>query len=356
MTISSKSSERIKAIGFVCALMVVAIHCAAIPKEWWNGTLDMPRWVVALQTLGADTLARLAVPWFFVVSGFFLVKGLKFDEGHRYNALFAWWMQCLLKRLLTLGIPYLLWNLIYYVFKLATGKYGFDVTHCLIQLTGLDIYDAPACGQFWYVRCLLVYVVCAPLFIMAFGHRRIGVLAIIGLLICWFAGVGLPIRYMQLTDWSYILFFGTGIYLGLGNMAGVHFDKRLGILSVALLVSSVAGVLSGAVSRNATLAHICGKLMIVTGLPALWFVGDSIVSATSRWKQLYSLAFFVYAMHVIFVSVTHKVTERLLPPDLYESVGYLLKITIGIVGSLGIGCLLNRFSLRVLRVLCGGRG
>ena len=94
MRISTQSSEKIKAIGFVCALMVVAIHCATIPKEWWNGTLHMPRWVVALQTLGTDTLARLAVPWFFVVSGFFLVKGLKFDEDHQCSALFAWWKQC----------------------------------------------------------------------------------------------------------------------------------------------------------------------------------------------------------------------------------------------------------------------
>ena len=58
--ISRTTSERIKAIGFVSALMVVAIHCTAIPKGWWDGTVDVPKWIVALQALGTDTLARLA--------------------------------------------------------------------------------------------------------------------------------------------------------------------------------------------------------------------------------------------------------------------------------------------------------
>lgn len=76
MKIDAQNSERIRAISFVCALMVVAIHCGSIPKGWWDGLCDMPKWIVGLQTLGTDTVSRLAVPWFFVVSGFFLVKGL----------------------------------------------------------------------------------------------------------------------------------------------------------------------------------------------------------------------------------------------------------------------------------------
>ena len=77
MNITVRGSERIKAIGFVCALMVVAIHCAAIPKGWWDGSVDIPKWIVALQALGTDTLARLAVLWFFVISGFFFAKEIR---------------------------------------------------------------------------------------------------------------------------------------------------------------------------------------------------------------------------------------------------------------------------------------
>ena len=192
--VTLQSSERIRAISFVCALMVVAIHCTSIPKDWWRGTLDMPCWIVVLQTFGTDTVVRLAVPWFFVISGFFLIKNLEIPEYTglvaRVCKIFLWWRKSVGKRLLTLGIPYLLWNLIYYIFKLATGKYGFDLLHCLSQLTGYDPYEVPACGQFWYVRCLLVYVVVAPVFVALFGHRRFGLAAICALLVCWFAGGG----------------------------------------------------------------------------------------------------------------------------------------------------------------------
>ena len=164
MELDRKTSERIKAIGFVCALMVVAIHCAAIPKGWWDGSVDIPKWIVALQALGTDTLARLAVPWFFVISGFFLVKGIR-DVGEndgccRLCGLFGWWRSSVAKRMLTLGVPYLLWNLIYYLFKIVTGKYGFEGWHCFDQLIGYDLHNVPACGQFWYLRNILLSVRC----------------------------------------------------------------------------------------------------------------------------------------------------------------------------------------------------
>ena len=360
MQIEKKDSEKIKAICFLCALMVVAIHCTAIPKDWWNGTLDMPKWIVALQTLGTDTVARLAVPWFFVISGFFLVKNLSVSQDLGFSAMireiFSWWRKSVGKRLLTLGVPYLLWNLIYYIFKLATGKYGFDMMHCIAQLTGYDLYDVPACGQFWYVRCVLVYVVFSPVFIVLFGRSHIGFAVIAALLACWFAGVWFPIPYMQLTDVQYILFFGTGIYLGMRKDFGVPMKRMVCSVVACLFFVSVLGVLYGAVTRDAHLAGMSTKIMIATGLPVLWAAGGRIVALTERWKHLYGLAFFVYAMHVIFVSMTYKITVKMMSPVMYQSMGYLLKIAVGIMGSLIVGRILARFAPKALNVLCGGRG
>ena len=55
-------------------------------------------------------------------------------------------------------------------------------------------------------------------------------------------------------------------------------------------------------------------------------------------------------------SITYKVASRFMPPLAYESIGYILKIVVGMIGSIAIGQLLGRFTPRVLRVLCGGRG
>lgn len=360
MKIEQQDSEKIKAIGFLCALMVVAIHCTAIPKDWWSGSLDMPKWIVALQTLGTDTVARLAVPCFFVISGFFLVKNLNLPgyagPAECVHEVCLWWKKSIVKRLLTLGIPYLLWNLIYYVFKLATGKYGFDMAHCFAQLTGYNPYEVPACGQFWYVRCILVYVAAAPAFVALFGHRHAGFAAIAALLSCWFAGVGLPIRYMQFTDLQYILFFGSGVYIGMRKDFSMPARRVFFTAAAFVFMLAMLGVVCGAVARKALLAFKCTKIMIVAGLPTLWAAGNRIAALTARWKSLYALAFFIYAMHVIFVSVAYKISVAVMPPDIYQTLGYLLKIASGIFCSLAVGRCLAKFAPKALNVLCGGRG
>lgn len=359
MQISKESSERIRAISFVCALMVVAIHCSSIPKGWWDGSSAMPSWIVGLQTFGTDTLSRLAVPWFFVVSGFFLVKGLDLSDAigvsGNVRSVLPWWKCSVLKRVLTLGVPYLIWNLVYYLFKLSTGKYGFDVLHCLEQLTGYNFYDVPACGQLWYLRCVFFYVLCAPVFVAIFYGRVVGAMAIVALLVCWLGGIGLPIRYIQILDFSYIMYFGTGVYLGLGDCGGGRWLQKVGVLPVVILAITVVGIVFGSVTRHLHVYHVCSQIMIIAGLPSLWLLGGRILALTSRWRRLYGLSFFVYAMHVILVSITYKVASRFMPPLAYESIGYILKIVVGIFGSIAIGQLLGRFTPRVLRVLCGGR-
>ena len=356
--ITLKNSERIKAIGFVCALMVVAIHCTAIPKGWWDGTVDVPKWIVALQALGTDTLARLAVPWFFVISGFFLVKGIRDCEGGILSGLLGWWKNSFAKRMLSIGVPYLLWNLIYYLFKVATGKYGFDGWHCLDQLIGYDLHNVPACGQFWYLRNIFLYVAIAPLFVALFYGRWIGLFVLVVLLFCWLAGVCLPFEYMQLADFGYAAFFGAGVYLGLGRCT-IDFKKHEGLLRLIFAFVTIAasiGIIFGAVTRNIQIVGISNKVLIITGLPTLWLTGDWIASLTARWRNLYGLAFFVYAVHVILVSVTHKITFAVLSPMLYDSVGYLLKIAVGVLGSIVIGFILSKIAPNTLKILCGGRG
>lgn len=361
MQISKENSEHIRAISFLCALMVVAIHCTSVTKEWWSGQQAVPQWIALLQIIGSDTVVRFAVPWFFIVSGFFLVKNLDVtacvENGAKVFAVFKWWKGIVGKRLLTLGIPYLLWNVIYYLFKFATGKYGFEWRHCLDQLVGYDLYGVPACGQFWYVRALIVYIVFSPLFVMMLWHRVVGAVFLLSLLTCWFLGIGLPIRYMQITDFSYMAYFGTGVYLSLsGTDLRKRFSRPAFAVCAAIFVASLFGVVYGGGIRDAYLSSMSTKAMIVAGIPVLWGLGSVIAAATSGLRRFYGLAFFVYAIHVMLCSITYKVTVQLMPPELYHSVGYLLKIAVGVVGSVTIGALLGRFAPRALQILCGGRG
>lgn len=213
MNITKENSEAIRAISFLCALLVVPIHCTSATTLAMSGEVAAPRWAVILQLLGSDTISCLAVPWFFVVSGFFLAHQL--TAFAKKSDVLAWWRSSVLKRLLTLGVPFLLWNAIYYLFKLATGKYGFSLPHAFAQLTGCDLYDVPACGQFWYVRCLFLYVFAAPFFFLLMRSRRVGAFVLFALAAGWVAGVPLPFAYVQPLDFSYLLYFSAGLFFAL---------------------------------------------------------------------------------------------------------------------------------------------
>ena len=96
--ITRETSRRLAVMGFLCACMIVLIHCTTRPSldpnQWqW--------WVVNL--FGADGFCRIAVPYFFVASGFFLVG--KIHEG-------GWYFTAVKKRIRTLLIPFVVWAFI----------------------------------------------------------------------------------------------------------------------------------------------------------------------------------------------------------------------------------------------------
>ena len=79
-------------MAFVCACLVVLIHVLVRPVRgsalWWISGI-----------LGADGIARVAVPFFFFAAGFFIAG--KYEEELLVN----WRKECL-KRCKTLVLPY----------------------------------------------------------------------------------------------------------------------------------------------------------------------------------------------------------------------------------------------------------
>ena len=97
--------------------------------------------------LVAQIFARLAVPLFFIFSGFLFFK--KCDE---FNT--STYFNKLKKRTHSLLIPYLFWNLLFIV---LSSQFADSIKDWLI------LFWRPASLQLWFIRDLMVVVLFSPL-------------------------------------------------------------------------------------------------------------------------------------------------------------------------------------------------
>lgn len=86
-------SVKIANMSFVCALLIVCFHVG-----WPLNESKIARMI--FYSIGAGGLGRIAVPFFFFVSGFYLAR--HFDDTN-------WYKREVLKRVKSLLIPFYVW-------------------------------------------------------------------------------------------------------------------------------------------------------------------------------------------------------------------------------------------------------
>ena len=156
--ITEATSQKIKNMSIICAFLVVSIHIS-FPETGLSWLFN--------RVFGGG-IAPVAVPYFFVVSGYFL--SAHFDES-------GWYGRELRKRVHSLLVPFVVWTAIaiclvtpiQIVADVLAGR-PFGTTPNFsngrwIGAIGLDPRQSPSyVGALWYVRCLLLFVVLSPLF------------------------------------------------------------------------------------------------------------------------------------------------------------------------------------------------
>ena len=103
-SISIYVSQKMRRIGFIASAMVVFLH--SYSKALSSARDGSVAWWI--QDLVSQGICRVAVPYFFVVFGFWLVKGLPLKG----RSLVSWWRCSVGSRTKTLLIPYFVWSFV----------------------------------------------------------------------------------------------------------------------------------------------------------------------------------------------------------------------------------------------------
>lgn len=152
VAIDSKLSAKLANMSVICAVLVCCIHAQ-------TGGL------VEIKNAFVSCLCRIAVPYFFVCSGF-LLAGRMHELG--------WWQRALKKRAYSLLLPYLVWSLLFFVFSVsiklvANISAGAPLSRNMVtgwhnlRWLGLDPFVYPEMGSLWYVRSLILLVLISPI-------------------------------------------------------------------------------------------------------------------------------------------------------------------------------------------------
>ena len=131
----NKNYNSFDLIKFIGCFFVVMIHA----KTFYSFS-------EGLDFVFVNILASVAVPLFFVISGFFLFSKLEFEENKLVNSLKN--KKKIGKTVYRLFVLYFLWTLFYFVFKTIPECFQYDRT--FISCIKETIYTFFTCGSVFH--------------------------------------------------------------------------------------------------------------------------------------------------------------------------------------------------------------
>ena len=290
--ISSQTSARIANAGLIAALLVVFIHVDIQP--------DCPAYVGWTVDAVESTLCGVAVPTFFMIAGYLLA-------GHVGES--GWWGRAIRKRMVTLGIPYLLWGSLFFIFDYFRSH---DASLAgLIRSLGFTSCEMPGLYPLWFVRSLFALVLVSPL--LTWLLSRFGQALLVGLFALELLGPVVrdsTLPFVRIAGSVFVVFSGmfyftAGLFLRFKGLSLDLTSRRLasvGIVGLLLTASSAIGRITG----HAFVGSYCSTLGVPLLMIGLWRVVPS-----ARWpKWLTGCAFPIFILHVFAIGVCNNFLFR----------------------------------------------
>lgn len=350
MKISQYNSQKIKVLSFIAIMMVLYIH--AIYKE----SFDYPL-ANSIQIFFSITgISFIANPLFYCISGFLFFTGVS-NIKDCYPKL--------KKRVRTLIIPYIIWNIIfvmwYVILAIIPGISQFVNNNMVGEIFCDDIlsiphklFVVPAGFQLWFVRDLIIYVFFSPIIYLLL--KKFGV--IIPILFFIVGSIGLVYLPSEIKLWGLFFFI-------LGGWIALHSSLDIIQREISIPIASILGCiyLLNAFLRSFQLFPYsgCDILIELCGLIAMWRLYDVIVKTgtgklTILLATLGNYAFFIYLFHEPTFNIIKKLGTKILPMQEHYLIGlYLINPFIMAALSIIVAKYLKKILPKTYGVLVGGR-
>lgn len=331
--ISERISAKIANAGFIAALLVVFIHI--------DIQSHCPAFVSCFVKVVKTLICSVAVPTFFLISGYLLTG--RVDES-------GWWIRSMRKRIVTLGIPYLIWGSLFFCFDYFRSH---DASFFgLLNSLGLTTCDMPGLYPLWFIRSLFVLVGISPLLVLLlsrFGVKLIGILFAITLIGPGVSDVDLfVVRFANgvMSIFGGLFYFSTGVYLRIREsetkLSSV-FNRIFLAIGFTLALIALMCELDG--------SFLLSRYLCIFSVPLLMFGLWDILPYIRLPMWLSRCAFPVFIMHVFAIGFYNNFLVR----EVNTLTGFGLKYVFAFAMPILFVCIARRFAPRLTSIAFGGR-
>ena len=336
---SIKETNKIKYIHFILSILVILIHSI-------NNNTRFERFFSSENGMG-----QFAVPLFFLISGFLFFKNANsmIDVKNKIT-----------KRVHTILLPYLLWNLIYYIIHLIlkTGN-EFDLAEIYLAMTNYTYNPA-----FWFMYQLILLIAISPILFLAFKNAKYLYLPIVVASLFILLGVDAP--YIN-EDAIFYYYLGAIICKRYESNKFKFIDKKKAILFLSLSLISIAinkTIYYYVLPYNIKLVPIFTyTIVLARAIVSLFiFYLVDVFSSYSRVHSFMENTFVLYAVHYMIVKALNIFSKyfmyKFLPDNTYEIIEiivFVLSPVICVIFNIYFVKFLKSKAPKALAILSGNR-
>lgn len=336
-------SKKVTLLNVVATFLVVLLH-SETPLRFGQ-PFDLQSYPFIYSVF---CLAQVAVPLFFFISAILFYRNCDWKDIPKK----------LYKRIFSLLIPFLLWNLIFCVIYYLAAVIPFLAARVnpivpldtakdwLLAIWRTDL------TPLWFVKYLIIYCLASPIILLVVKNKWVGLSAIVGLMIA-----------CVLLKWSYFdLPYWLPIYLS-GAWAGRHLygngqNEMMPVMKTSTSFAILSLIVFTAFVVLITFDRIPWLWYEFFGPILIWFGVDAIKPELIRdkfnVKAWMGDMFFIFATHYFVLNIEQAAIRSILPPTrLVLDVTFIITPVVAVVFLLLVARLFSRF--KFFKVLTGGR-